>query len=182
MFVWGAISHLATPMGMMGFSQLHDEATIAAALKSSVSESGMYIIPGIDMSKAPTAEDTKARDEKARLGPVEFMVVNPEGREPMSPKQLGMEFGSNVLGALIAAYMLSRVVGNYLSRVAFVMLLGILGWVSISVSYWNWFAFSAGFTAAAGIEEGIGWLLVGLAIAWIVPPPRLDGPVTAPDS
>ena len=109
------------------------------------------------------------------------MVVNPEGREPMSPKQLGMEFGSNVLGALIAAYMLGRVVGNYLSRVAFVMLLGILGWVSISVSYWNWFAFSAGFTAA-GIEEGIGWLLVGLAIAWIVPPPRLDGPVTAPDS
>ena len=53
-----------------------------------------------------------------------------------------------------------------------VMLLGLFAWLSISVSYWNWYQFSNEFTRAEAIDQIGGWLVGGLALAAIVKGPQ----------
>ncbi|HXU11392.1 MAG TPA: hypothetical protein VN898_05460 [Candidatus Binatia bacterium] len=59
---------------------------------------------------------------------------------------------------------------RYWPRVLAVALLGVFAWLSLSVSYWNWYGFPASFILAEGIDQAVGWTLGGLAIARIVPP------------
>ena len=58
-FVWSAIAH-QNPLTMaLGLSVLGPkEDAVLAALKSNVTEPGLYFFPGVDMTKKPTdAED-----------------------------------------------------------------------------------------------------------------------------
>jgi uncharacterized membrane protein len=41
----------------------------------------------------------------------------------------------------------------------------------VTASYWIWYGFPGAFIAAGLVTEFAGWLLAGLAIAKIVPPP-----------
>ena len=66
--------------------------------------------------------------------------------------------------------MVSRISAGYLYKVLAVTCFGLVGWLSISVSYWNWFKFPADFTGAAAIEQVVSWLLAGILIAAIVRP------------
>ena len=50
----------------------------------------------------------------------------------------------------------------------FVTLLGVFGFLTISVPYWNWYGFPADFTAAEAIDQSVGWLLAGLVLAGII--------------
>ena len=51
-FFWGAISHMALPIGTMGVRQIPGEEKVVAAMKDSIREPGFYFFPGHDMSKA----------------------------------------------------------------------------------------------------------------------------------
>jgi hypothetical protein len=166
-FIWGAVSHMATPLGEMGIKEIPDEAGVLTAIKERIKEPGLYFFPGIDRKKTLTDLEQKAWEEKIKTGPSGIMVVTPSGGEAMSPRQLITELASNILAALVASYLVSQVVGGYLKRVAFVALLGVFGWLSISVSYWNWYGFPTDFSIAALAEEAVGWLLAGLVIAAI---------------
>jgi hypothetical protein len=134
------------------------------------SKAGLYFFPGMDMSRKPTAEEQAAWEAKVKSGPTDLLVYNPRG-EAMSPRQLGSEFLSNVLAAAIAAFVASLLAAAYGRRVLAVALLGLFGWMSLSVSYWIWYGFPSSFILAEGITEVVGWFLAGLAIARIVPAP-----------
>jgi hypothetical protein len=112
----------------------------------------------------------QAWEAKLKQGPSGVMVIHPEGAEAMSPRQLWTEAATNVVAALLAALLLAQVRPNssYWGRVAFVTLLGIFGFVTISVPYWNWYGFPCDFTAGQAIEQVIGWLLAGLVLAALV--------------
>lgn len=56
-----------------------------------------------------------------------------------------------------------RIEGSLLRRA--VAGLGLFAWISISLSYWNWYAFPADFVVAEGIDQVAGWFLAGLAVA-----------------
>jgi hypothetical protein len=171
-FFWGAVAHMATPLGHAGLSILpaDDESAVAGALKGGVRQPGLYLIPGCDMGSM-SAEQQKALEAKMKAGPVGLLLVNPNGVDQMmSPGQLLTELGSNIAAALLAAVVLSRVPGSYPSRVGVLVLAGLIGWVSLSVSYWNWYGFPTEFIAAEGVMETVGWLLAGLALAAIVKP------------
>jgi hypothetical protein len=60
--------------------------------------------------------------------------------------------------------------GSYGQRVLFVALLGLIAWLSINVSYWNWYGFPTAFVLGEGIDQVVGWLLAGLAMAKIIRP------------
>jgi hypothetical protein len=47
-------------------------------------------------------------------------------------------------------------------------LIGIVGWISIDVSYWNWYRFPTSYVADALIEQAVGWFLSGLAMAFVL--------------
>lgn len=161
---------MALPLGEMGIKAIPDEEGVTNALRTSISEKGLYFFPGFDKSKPLSPSEQKAWEAKLNAGPSGIMVVTPSGGEAMTPKQLGTEFASNIVAALLAGILLSMTNLSYGKRVLFVTLLGVFGWITISVPYWNWYGFPTDFTLAALVEEAVGWFLAGLVLAAIVRP------------
>jgi hypothetical protein len=172
-FMWGAVSHMATPIGEMGIRQIANEEKVVGAVKDSIREPGFYFFPGIDHSKTLSEAEQKAWEDKIKQGPTGVLVIHPEGGEAMSPRQLSTEFGTSVVAALLAAIVLTQVRSGYLGRVLVVTLMGIFGFVSINISYWNWYGFPTDFTTGAALDEIIGWFLGGLVLAAIVRPAKI---------
>jgi len=42
----------------------------------------------------------------------------------------------------------------------------VFSWLSVLVPYWNWYRFPGAFAWAGLLEQLIGWLLAGAAMAW----------------
>lgn len=167
-FFWGAFAHMVLPLGRMGVRQIADEEPVLQAVRDTVHESGFYFFPGKDMSKQASESEEQVWMEKVKKGPVGVLIVRPSGGEAMSPRQLGTELGTNVVSALLAAFLLNSVRSGYWGRVLFVTLLGVFGFLTISVPYWNWYGFPAEFTAAEAIDQVAGWFFAGLVLAGMV--------------
>ena len=167
-FVWSAAAHIFTPLGRMGMSQLPNETQVVQSL-GGVPASGMYVFPWLSMK--PSSDEQKAWGEKYKAGPNGMIIITKSGGEVMSPRQLGSEFASNVIAALIAAILVSFMIGSWFKRAFAVALMGLFGIVSLLVSYWIWYGFPAEYVCGELVTEVVGWLLAGLAIAKIVRPP-----------
>jgi hypothetical protein len=179
LFMWGFVSHMLTPLGRVGIKTIPDEPAVLASLKTAIPEPGLYLFPGMDLSGPMSDSEQKAMAAKYRTGPSGFLVFTPGGRDIMTPVQLLGELGSNVLTALLAACLLTFVSGKYLARVGFVTLLGLVGWLSINVSYWNWYNFPTDYTLASLVDELIGFLLLGFILPAIVKPAKAAVPETS---
>jgi hypothetical protein len=100
-----------------------------------------------------------------------FLVFHPEGMPAMAAKTLLTELFSNILTMLVAAFLLSQALGtltSFGSRVLFVALLGLVPFLSLSVSYWNWYGFPTGFTFSELVDQVGGFALAGLVLAAMV--------------
>jgi hypothetical protein len=174
-FLWGYISHMA--LGVFPVKSLPNEA--ALELKKDLTDPGFYYFPGMDDMTGKSAAEQKAAEEdftaRHRAGPTGILIYQPTGADPMHPRQLAIELASNVLCALIASFLLSKAgpaFSKYGERVLFVTLLGLCAWLSISVSYWNWYRYPGDYIAGELIDQVIGFAIGGLAIAAIVKPAR----------
>ena len=90
----------------------------------------------------------------------------------MSPRQLVVEFLSTLLCALIAAAFLATIPGSALKRALMAALLGVFGWLALSVSQWTWYHFPFAFIALDLMDQAGGWFFAGLAMAKILPAAR----------
>lgn len=167
LFVWGAISHMALPLGKMGMNSLPNDTVLIPLLKQVITERGFYFFPGGDENDE-TEEAMKVWEEKLRQGPRGVVIYDPSGGEMMSGVQLGTELGSNIAAALLAAIILAKLRGRRGTVIFMSMLMGLLAWLSIDVSYWNWYRFPDAFTCAQLIDQGVGWLLAGMAMALVL--------------
>jgi hypothetical protein len=177
-FFWGFVSHMVLPLGEMGIRQIPNEGPVIGAMRDTIREPGFYFFPGMDKGKQASESDQQAWEAKMKEGPAGVLIIQPKGAEAMSPRQLGTEVATNIAAALLAALLLSQVRtdSRYWGRVAFVTLLGIFGFVTISVPYWNWYGFPTDFTTAEAIDQAAGWLLAGLVLAAIVRCPMVPSP------
>ncbi len=123
------------------------------------------------MTKRVTKEQQDAWTARYRAGPAGLLLYQPSGGEPMTPRQLIIEFLSTVLCGLIAAFILASTVGSTGCRALMVASVGLFAWLAISVSQWDWYAFPAAFIALDAIDQVIGWLLAGLVMARMIKPP-----------
>jgi len=169
-FVWGAIAHMLLPIGDMGIQSIPNEDSVLRPIQAAISERGFYFFPGVDHSKSLTPAEQETWQAKVKKGPTGILIVQPNGGEAMSPKQLLTEFATGVVAALLAGIVLTQVKGNYATRVLVVLLMGAFGLASIVASYWNWFGFPTDYVLGAAIDEMGGWLLGGLVLAAIVRP------------
>lgn len=169
-FFWGAAAHMALPLGTMGVRQIPNEDEMLAVFRGSITAPGFYFFPGMDHGKSASSSEKEAFIAKIKQGPTGILVIHPEGGEAMSPRQLGTELATNVVSALIAAWLLTHVVAGYARRVLFVTLLGVFGFMIVSVPYWNWYGFPTDFTSAEAIDQIVGWFLAGLVLAAIIRP------------
>lgn len=169
-FAWGAFSHVVLPLGEAGILSLPSEDKVLPAMKEAIREPGLYFFPGMETGRAPTPEEQQAWEARYTAGPTGILVYHPGGEPPMSPRQLLTELGSNLAAALLAALGLGLLPGPGWRRVACVALMGVFGWLSISVSQWNWYRFPTTFMLAEGLDQTVSWLLAGLAMSAIVRP------------
>jgi hypothetical protein len=169
-FFWGAVSHMALPIGTMGIRQIPDEEAVLTAFRGSITAPGFYFFPGMDHSKPASRSEQEAVMARIKQGPTGILVIHPEGAEAMSPKQLGTELATNVISALLAAWLLTKVVSGFAGRVLFVTLLGVFGFITVNVPYWNWYGFPLDFISAELIDQVVGWFLAGLVLAAIIRP------------
>lgn len=171
LFIWGAIAHMALPIGGMGVSSLPQEDTVMAAVRDTATPPGFYFFPGIDMSMKASPEVEAAWTEKFRAGPTGVLVVAPPGNDPMPPSMLVIELLSNIAAAMVGCIILAKIGGAASGRIAAVTLFGLLGWLSTSVSYWNWYKFPTAMICGEAIEQLVGWTLAGFAMTKFVKGP-----------
>jgi hypothetical protein len=168
-FFWGFVSHVLLPVGEMGMVVASDAAQdqVAAAMKSGFPGEGIYMVPGMD-PKLMTAEAAmKTFGARATSMPQAFIVYQPQGRDivnNMGPN-LGIQFVTDTLGALVAAFIGAMIVG-FGRRVQALTALGLFAWFTVSLPYWNWYRFPMAFTEGALIEGLVGAFLSGLVISW----------------
>jgi hypothetical protein len=73
-----------------------------------------------------------------------------------------------VLAAIVGAFILSFTVPSIGKRTILAALIGLAAWLSINVSYWDWYRFPANFVVSELVEQIIGWGLSGAAIAFVL--------------
>ena len=165
-FIWGAVSHMVLGLGEAGIKGLPNEEAVLSALRANVTEPGFYFFPWGDMEGSKEQMDAWA--EKYRTSPAGIMIYKPQGGEMMPPSMLITELVTNILAALIAAFLLSRALGGLgglFGKAAFVSLFGLFAGVEIDLSYWNWYGFPTSYTVSYIVQHVVGWFLAGLVLA-----------------
>lgn len=166
-FCWGAAVHMLPSHEMTGIKSLPSDRVLLPQMKQLIPDPGFYFFPGMD--ETDTSEQAqKEWMERLQQGPTGILVFRPEGGEAMSMAQLGREYGSNTISALIIAIVLSQVRGGRAKRGMIGGLLGVLAWMMVDVSYWNWYGFPDAMMLASLVEQGGGGLLGGLGIALVL--------------
>ncbi len=171
MFIWGAVSHMVLGLGESSVKAMQNEETVIATMSENMKEPGLYLFPGGVPSNDMTKEQQEELMRKWAQGPSGFLVFHPEGMPAMAAKTLLTELLSNILTALVAAFLLSQGLGtltSFGSRVLFVALIGLVPFLSLSASYWNWYGFPASFTFAELVDQVGGFGLAGLVLAALV--------------
>jgi hypothetical protein len=168
-FIWSFIAHMVLPIGAMGVKAMpQNEDAVLAAMKSNIQEPGLYLMPWMEMSNKLSEEQRRAQEAKFRTGPTAFVVYNPAGIAPISMGQLIRQALFQIIGGLIAAFVVSMTMTSLGMRAFIVMLFGVFSWLTVSLPHWNWYRFPAAFTIGAGLDAVIGWLIGGFLIAWLV--------------
>ena len=177
-FIWSAVVHMLPSTQAMGLSLLNEkEAAVLTSLKANVTQPGLYFFPGINLASKPSESEKNGWVERYRSGPVGLLLYRPVGGEMMEPGQLIVEFVSTLACAFIAAVILTATVGSYLKRVLIVAAMGLFTWLALSISQWNWYGYPFAFITLDLLDQAIGWLLAGLAMAAMIPPHQSVTPI-----
>jgi hypothetical protein len=183
LFGWGATAHMVLQFDS-SLKMLPNEEPVMAAMRENVPESGIYFFPGADMSAPMTPEQEKAYNAKYRQGPSGLLIYHPSNeKDPMTPEQLGIQFGIDVILALLAAMLLGQAapaLKSYVLRLFFMLLIGLIAGIAVPLPYWNWYGFPSDFTQSAIAEQVIGFVLAGIVIAAIVRAKPQPAPAPAP--
>jgi hypothetical protein len=177
-FLWGFVSHVFFALDEYGIKDLPNEEGLAAAFKADVPGPGLYSVPGRGMSTAPAPEKVDAYMAKVANGPYAFIVVYPRGRNVSLGRMLPIEFGTNVVCAVLAAILVSQLRPDFVVRVACVTLVGLMGALMTLVPNWNWYGFPIEFTGAQTISHVVGWFLAGIVLAAIWLPGKRAEPTS----
>lgn len=170
MFFWGFVAHMFLPLGEVGMIEAtpaQQDAVLASVKDNFQSGPGVYVVP-MDMAAMQDKTKAAAAGARALANPYAFVVYHPQGRDMINNmgSNLGIEWATNTLCALLAAFLVSFASVGFGGRVLLVLGTGFFGWLANAVPMWNWYRFPTDFTLAALIEQGVGWLLVGFAVAW----------------
>ncbi|HMM67890.1 MAG TPA: hypothetical protein PKC03_13210 [Dokdonella sp.] len=167
LFGWGFVSHMLLPIGEMGIQQPQNEDVVLEGVRSGLPAPGIYMLPSIDKNGWNDEPTMKAWAEKAKANPFAYVVVAPSPTDPagMGP-QLAKQFGSDFLASALVAWLLAATTWGFGMRVLGAAGIGVFGWLACIVPMWNWYRFPTDYMVGGFIEQGAGWLLGGVAIAW----------------
>jgi hypothetical protein len=166
-FVWGAVAHMVLPIGEMGMGAAGNEDAILAALRENLPGEGVYTVPGLSPAQMANEAAVKAYSEKAKANPYAFIVYQPVGKDGMDMTgNLVKQFLSDTLSALVVAFVLALGAFGFAKRVFIATALGLFSWLTLTVPYWNWYRFPLDFSLGNLLEQVLGWMIAGIAMAW----------------
>lgn len=174
-FVMGAFSHAALGLQGRTIENLPDETTFVEQVQGHKLRHGIYGFPG-----HPTSTDAQERErefvevqKRFKAGPAGFLLIAPTGEEMMSSATLGLEFATNTIAALLAAWIVSLMAADvgFAKRWLAVLAMGVFAWFSLSASYGIWYRFPHDFIHDEFYCALLEWGVAGLAIAAIVKSP-----------
>lgn len=174
MFAWTSIAHMALPLGEAGIREIPNESSVLSAMQSSMGDTaGLYIFPGLSVGKNATHDEKneamKQMQQRIAANPSGILMYHPPGRQFAFGKSLAIEFGTEVLQAILVIWLLAQTrIESFAARVGFVLIAGILAAITTNLSYWNWYGFPVVYTASYILVEVIGFVLVGVIAALLL--------------
>jgi hypothetical protein len=166
-FIWQAIAHMLLPIGMMGFRLPQNEDVVLQAVSTGLPAPGIYYLPSIDPARMNDEAVMKAWAEKSQKNPFVFAVVNaPTADATSMTPQLVKQFITQFIAALLASFVLAATAWTFGARVIGGFAFGVFGWLTNIVPLWTWYRFPSDFIVGNFLEQAIGWILGGIAIAW----------------
>ncbi len=164
-FMWSWVSWSVLPFHGKALNQFSNEAAVVEALKTGVSEPGIYIIPG-DQSLSE-----EAKMEAMKNGPFVFASVRVGADEDFSMgKSILRGFTATLVAGIILAILLGAVAPrlNYIGRVFYVIMIAVF--VGIAGIYPNqiWWEFSTGHVLWNMLDVIIGWGVAALIMAAMI--------------
>jgi hypothetical protein len=175
MFIWTSVAHMSLPLGEAGIHEIPNESAVLSAMQSNIGDqTGLYIFPGSGVGNNATRQEKneamRHMAEKMAANPSGILMYHAPGRPFTIGKWLGIEFGTELLEAILVVFLLAQTrIVSFAGRVGFVLAAGILAAVTTNISYWNWYGFPGVYTASYMLIQMIGFLLVGVAAALILP-------------
>ena len=133
---------------MSGFT---DDKAVNEVIRANAKTSGVYFSPS----------------DQNRVGnnPNVYAAVRVEGMASMK-KPLIVSLLIDVLSALLVTWLLLQTTGrSFMSRVGFVVMVALTVGIITRLPDWNWWGFTAAYTAVTIVELISGWFLAGLVIA-----------------
>ena len=163
MFVWSSFAHLATPLGSLGISTLPNESVTVGNLASAIGDkAGLFLFP-MPQSAQPIAS--------AATTPGGFLVFDPRAATTMQPRNLIIEFLTELTEGLLIAWLLAQTaLSAYVARVGFVAAIGLTAAITTNIPYWNWYSFPSAYTLGYGFMEFVGYVAAGLVAPAILRP------------
>jgi len=174
MFAWTSLAHMVLPLGDAGIKEIPNEQGVLSAMNAALGEApGFYFFPGTGLGPDATMQQKRAAmdqyGQKLAVNPSGIPIYHPAGAKPMTAGQLGTEFLTELIEALLAVTLLSQTrLTSFASRFGFVIGAGVLATIATNVSYWNWYGFPATYTAAYMMTGIIGFICVGLVAAVVM--------------
>jgi hypothetical protein len=174
MFIWTSIAHMALPLGEAGIGEIPNESAVLSAMQSNIGDqTGLYIFPGPGLGKNATRQEKdeamKHMGEKIAANPSGILMYHAPGRPLALGKLLGVEFGTELLEAILVVFLLAQTpIASFAGRVGFVLVAGILAAIATNVSYYNWYGFPRVYTASYMLTQIVGFLCVGIVAALVL--------------
>ncbi|MHB1272481.1 MAG: hypothetical protein ACYCZD_06845 [Rhodanobacter sp.] len=168
MFIWGAVAHTALGLGQVGFRLPANENVVLSSLPEGLGEhAGVYVLPSLDPKLRNDPAQVIAYSQKAIRSPYAWVVYQPQGTDmTRMGQQLPRQWASDTLSALGLAFIMGLAGPGLRRRIAVAAVAVSFAWLSTLVPYWNWYRFPTSLIQAALVEQLIGWLIAGAAMAW----------------
>lgn len=168
MFIWGVIAHMALGLGNPGLhAPAHEDAVLSTLHEGLGAEPGVYMLPWLGPDQMGDEAAVQAYRQKAATSPYAWIVYLPQARDgTQMGAQIAVQWISDTLAALALTLILALAPLGFRQRLGVALAAAVFAWLSTMVPYWNWYHFPLSLTLAALVEQVIGWLLAGAAIAW----------------
>jgi hypothetical protein len=180
-FIMGAVNHMVLGLQGRAMSKLPDEASFVADLKGRNLPPGLYMFPAMQEGgdQQDQAQWYKELNERYKTGPAGLLLIVPPGHDMMGPQTLGMELVTDVIAALLASWIVSLIGADIgFGRWLAVLVIGVIGWFSLTASYGIWYRFPHAFVHDELYCALLEWSVAGAAIAAIVRRPAIATAVT----
>lgn len=167
-FFWGAIAHMALGLGDMGMRYGQPPNATLAVLEADLVTPGIHVLPSLPEARMGDPDALAAFAKEHAGSGYAFIVYQPAGNPGLADMgpNLGKQWVSDTLAALLVAWMLALLPGGFGQRVAVAGALGVFATVALLLPFWNWYLFPLDFVLGNLAKHALGWGLAGAAMAW----------------